>query len=175
MELWKSFDELISASSIDSSKEIIAKTIDPELASAFSSFDFRAVTKQMHDWFVKLIQDAPPPGSIRALHFGMCEIIDGCELYVAGSNVFDVEDPEWACRTDWAPEGRYAKIDAFSDLWKAIMDKTDEDDAWQVALAVAIVSLSEFLRLTDIRILLKHRELKFSTGFDDGDLYILKI
>lgn len=170
-KLFKTFGKLIKSNSIDDCKIIASKAMAPKLRAVFEKFNFKLAAKLIEKWFIELVNNKPPSKKIKGLYFGIFETTSGCELYVIGSNEYNEEDSDWACNFDWRPKGRYSNINIFADLWNSTKPMTD--DNWRIVLAAIIISLKEFLRKESVLKILKNQDMKFATGFDGGDLFIL--
>lgn len=153
----------------------LLRFLNPRGRKAVGSFGFEAELEDFSGWFVSLLRSEPPPAKIKTLNFGLFESEGGCKLYVTGANTCDAGDGDWACANDWWPEGRYAPLEGLSKLHRRLREAGVE--AWVIAQAVAILLIRAFFatQAGELERLLGARKLWITSGFDDGDLYAIRM
>jgi hypothetical protein len=159
--------------SLKAGQERILKCLSPKGRAALAGFEFGAVLEDFSRWLLNLLRADPPGREISGLYFGLFESEGGCKLYVSGGKAYDVEDSDWACAMDWSPEGRYARLEQFSKLWRPLREAGDEP--WVVIQAMVIVLVRSFFgnHCSEFRKLTGLRRVHVASGFDDGDLYAI--
>lgn len=165
-----------SRSSLKSDRAAIA-ALSKRTAEAVARFDFDSAAEELAKWFLTLLQTQPrsPRKKLRALNFGLFEREGGCTLYVAGSSRHEAGNSDWAMEPDWWPNGRFAPSERLSELWNALPDRTIP--RWVVIQAVTIVLVRMLFQGPTMQASPKKplRNVIVASGFDDGDLYEIKI
>ncbi|OXS57134.1 hypothetical protein B0G93_1187 [Bacillus sp. V-88] len=123
--------------------------------------------KEFDVWLNGLFEKENVPDEINAFNFGLFESEDGIQLYITGSNEWEIDDEDWASNNDYFPEGRYPSIKLYNELYKLY------EDNFYLRLFLTISSTIIFANTY----LHSHSEtlpidVVFATGFDDGDLYL---
>lgn len=128
----------------------------------------------IENWLENLIVSEKPPGIIQGFNFGLFETTEGIELYLSGANVFSERDPDWPCGNDYWPEGRYSKIEALNNLRERLQESKVEP--WILAQAMVIIILKDYFKNKDNKfdLLSGLAGARVATGFDDGDLYMIR-
>ena len=118
----------------------------------------------LFQWIDKLEKYAQPPKEITSLNFGLFESNDGFMIYLTGSKVYDISDDDWASQIDYEPQSKY----------KYLLLKNAEISnlKWDEVLQTVHGHLKEFVNDQPYYSLFKKRIV--ATGFDDGDLIIIK-
>jgi hypothetical protein len=171
----KSVQKLIKrASSLEASIERIKKV----LHKTFRFYDVRLANltsalqccKEFREWLNHLVIIEPPFEGVQALYFGLFKSEEGLHLYVIGSMLWDADDPDWACRSDWHPEGRVLTPSIFPEISKVFSEYNLA--GYYMALAFTALMIREFTRESVISLLDdKRRTLHIAFGFDDGELF----
>jgi hypothetical protein len=152
-----------------------------------SLVDFTAGGERERAWLEALLKAEPPGDSVEAFWFG---IFDGggageeeeppiAELYLAGSEVYEPDDPtaEWACSPEYFPQGRYAHsalLREMSELLNGADAEAFEIGAYVLPLGYAGLTAAEACRKLPRELLLGARaERAVAAGFDSGDFLTL--
>ncbi len=173
MEEYELFDLLSSSDDLDKN---IEKTID------YFGEDFRDLIIEsvpllkggIENWLNKLLASEKPPAIIQGFNFGLLETTEGIELYLSGANVFSESDPDWPCGNDYWPEGRYSEIEVLNNVRDRLQESIDEP--WIFAQALVIIVLKDYFKNKDNKFdsLSCITGARVATGFDDGDLYMIR-
>ena len=160
--------------SLNAGREQIVRFLGPNGRELIDHVDFGTALQHFANWFLALVRAEPLPASIRALNFGLFESSGGCKLYVTGANAYDPQDSDWACANDWTPERRYAPVELISEVYGLMCDT--EAEPWVGAQAAAILLIRALFEMqrAEIQDVLGKRKLFIASGFDDGDLFLLK-
>jgi hypothetical protein len=158
--------------SLTAGRQRLLRFLKPNARKMVASFDLDSELKRFAKWFLALLRTEPPAASIQALRFGLFEIHGGCKLYVAGSAV---HKDKGSCANDWLPIGRYSPLHALSKVYQKL--SAQECDRWVVAQAIAILLIKAFFQkhAAEIKGLFGKKKLFITSGFEDGDLYAIKI
>ena len=116
---------------------------------------------ELENWLNGIVKTEKPGKEILAFRFGLDEVENGYNLYLAGSENYDEADDEWAA---YPPE---------FIAEKELLIASDEDQQWYWMLLEVIYSLGRVLRTSKVRSSFLGSKPVY-TGFADGDLYQLK-
>jgi hypothetical protein len=126
--------------------------------------------REFTDWLGKLVISQPPPEGVIAIYFGIFKTDDGLQLYASGSKLWNEEDPDWACRSDWRPEGRVLMPRVFEEITKVFSDYNLA--GYYITVTYLILMILDFARHSMISLLDRERRaLYVACGFDDGELF----
>lgn len=126
--------------------------------------------QQFEGWLNELLQKEKLPPNIIAINFGLFETDENIQLYISGSTEWEQDDSDWACNNDYFPEGRYANINLFKDLYKILSN--DFEVGLYLTLGITTLFVNTYATLNPTKLLEnKKQALILATGFDDGDLY----
>jgi hypothetical protein len=159
-------------------KSIIAKNFTGVDVTNIDKLDLSGLYNQFEVWLIELLENEPMPSDIVAVNFGVFEsggykFVDGIQLYVSGSTIWDEEDTDWVCNTDYFPEGRYSEIDMVSSLLNLF--DSNEEIAFFLYLSVPVLFIYRFTSMHAKVLLGERDEIHIATGFDDGDVYNIGI
>lgn len=116
------------------------------------------------DWLKALSQEEYVPEKIKALNFGMFEAENGYVVHLYGSEEYDPKDDSWSYNEDYVPQKRCIEFNQ-----KEVREMYWED--FQNLIAKLLRSFIKADTHEEFQILkLDH----ITTGFDDGDLIIIK-
>lgn len=155
-------------------KLIIDNNFEGFCGTMLDEFDLNTSYHQFETWLTELLKNEPMPSEIRAVYLGIFESVNsnsehGVQLYISGSSEWSKEDSDWACNTDYFPEGRYPEIKIFCDLLNLM--ECYEDVAFFLYLSIPVLFIYGFASNYTGVLLGSKKELNIATGFDDGDLY----
>jgi hypothetical protein len=160
-----------------------------------SQLDFARGADSLREWLQSLLTAEPPPAEVVAFWFGIFDSSDLspadpvdddapppppiATLYVAGSELYDPEDPsaEWACSPEYFPKGRYADsamLRALSEILSEADDDAFELGTYVLPFGYAALMVSQCCREIPIDIWLSERDSRaIAVGFDSGDYVTL--
>lgn len=152
----------------------LLKVLSKSCAEVIKKMDFQALSQDLADAISEHLQSSNPPQSVKGIHFGLRENVDGCALYMAGTHLR--ETPEFRDSEDWDWTGSHRgclKLSSLSLLWNSIAI-TDEEE-WEVILGISVILLKAYLdqnhkEFTDM---LGIKDIYVTAGFDDGEIYKL--
>lgn len=161
-------------SSLHTGEQQLIDLVGSPVTEILSGFDFEAALEDFSRWVLNTLRGDLPGRELRALHFALTEVKNGCMIHLSGANLFDPEDADWACTSDWSPDCSFPLFGQESNLWTKLRQAAGEP--WVVAQAITIILVraffkthhDEFSRLTGLR------RLYIVSGFVDGDLYALR-
>ena len=113
-------------------------------------------------WISELVETETLPEEIVALNFGLYETPKGYCIYLNGSEEYDEEDEDWACNNDYDPDenGFMEMLIGDNVDWEYFLEGVKESLTWLLA------NNEGFKNWVGNR--------HVATGFDDGDLILLK-
>ena len=117
---------------------------------------------ELTSWLKKIIATEEPPAEILAFRFGLSEVEGGYLVYLAGSEVYDAADAEWA---------------AYPPSYLASEEVTlaeSEVGEWKDMLLAAWHFFGTTLRQAPFTTSFLGNDIPVYTGFVDGDLYRIK-
>src|SRR5690606_34296565 len=101
---------------------------------------------------------------IEGFNFGLIETTNGFEMYLIGSKTFDKDDEDWATNVDFEPKQKYFQFGKeFS---------TDKD--WQYILRISEKLILNYVSSNKFKTSIIANANGITTGFDDGNLTIIK-
>ena len=117
------------------------------------------IIRALADWIHRLGENYPPTDDITAFNFGIFQKTDeSYRLYISGARVFDPNTDDWACETDYLPEGRY-----FEHVF-------DCDSNWELMLDHAIRLTTRYVESPEFKTSFLRSAQAITVGFDDGNL-----
>lgn len=122
--------------------------------------------KQFEDWLTRLFEKEEVKEDIVAFNFGLFENGDGIQLYISGSNEWEVDDENWASNNDYFPEGRYPNIELYKNLYNCLEDNLNLGVF--LTISSTIIFANTYLLSNPSKF---PKKVVLATGFDDGDLY----
>jgi hypothetical protein len=152
--------------------------IKKNLHKTFHFYDVRLVNlasvldgcREFRDWLNNLIISEPPSDDIVAVYFGLFRSEEGLQMYAAGSKIWSPKDPDWACRSDWRPEGRVLMPGLFKEITKVYSEFNLA--GYYRAVAYMVLMILDFSRESMISLLDdKRKAMHVACGFDDGELF----
>jgi hypothetical protein len=152
------------------------------LHGSFRFYDVRLVNRQQilkgclefRDWLNQIIISQPPPEDLAAVYFGLFSTEEGLHIYASGSKIWREDDPDWACRSDWRPEGRVLMPELFREITKVYSEYNDA--GCYISLAYTVLMILDFARESMVSLLDdKRRSMYIACGFDDGELFNLGV
>lgn len=156
--------------------------IKKTLHQSFRFYDVRLVNREgilngcreFREWLNQLIISQPPPDDIVAVYFGLFSTEEGLQIYAAGSKIWRENDPDWACRSDWRPEGRVLMPELFREIAKVYSEFNFA--GYYISLAYTVLMILDFARESMISLLDdKRKSMYVACGFDDGELFNLGV
>ena len=117
------------------------------------------------DWIDKIENYAKPSKKITALNFGLFESDKGFMIYLTGAEAYDASDNDWASQIDYEP----------IELYKYLLLKgsgISGSGKWDEVLELVCKNLKELIDEHPDYALFKNKIV--ATGFDDGDLIVIK-
>ena len=126
-----------------------------------------------NEWIGAIVASSNPGDNIEAYFFGLFEDEEGYTLYLIGSGNYNEENGDWACPVDmtedgpvydFMPEEAYLDLpeDEFSDLeWDAVTD-------------IIVEKLDEYCQSDAFAKSFFNKAKVIATGFDEGDMIIIK-
>ena len=125
-------------------------------------------TRTMEQAFAALMDDLNKnekvDDSIIGFNFGLFETSTGFTMYLLGSKTFDVEDEDWATNVDFEPKQKYFQ---FGKEFSANKD-------WQQILKISEKLILDYIASENFKTSIFTHAKGITTGFDDGNLTILK-
>lgn len=106
------------------------------------------------------------PEEIQGLNFGIYETENGYCVYLSGAEQYDPEDSDWACDKDYEPKEKYKAVVFSCGPWS--------DMHWENFLKLTKDALKQILRKKNEKIDTYIGNRYVTTGFDDGDLFVIK-
>lgn len=121
------------------------------------------ISQQIFDWLLSFNEtELYPQKEIIALNFGIYESPEGFVLYVIGSRNYDEDNSDWACMpADYNPNTNYLTV-------------SNKDLDWENFQDLVINTLKNYLANSDVPQDIFSRVKHIITGFDDGDLVVIK-
>src|SRR4051812_21887937 len=118
-------DELLQAfikefPMLENSKKLMernATNLDNNIGLRDFEYKLSEGYKQFENWLNCLFEQEKVPNNIIAINFGLYESEDGIQLYISGSTEWELDDEDWANNNDYFPEGRYAEITLYNELY----------------------------------------------------------
>jgi len=117
---------------------------------------------QIQNWIEKIIATEQSQPNIIACYFGLFEGKNGYTIYLIGSSQFDEEDSDWACNNDFEPSDKYFVL---PDEYQVL--------EWHDVLNKVVESLKKFQSTNTFKKSFLFNA-RIATGFDDGDLVMVK-
>jgi len=115
-------------------------------------------------WINNLEKYCSPPKAISALNFGLFESDKGFMIYLIGSKLYDPSNDDWATEVDYEPIPLYKYL---------LLSGNDIADLkWDEILQQVNSVLKDIIEKSPNHSLFKNRVV--TTGFDDGDLTVIK-
>lgn len=133
---------------------------------------------RLRSWIPQLLQDEPPPFSIRGVWIGIANYVsDGREtadMHFVGSESYDPQDTDqhWAVYAGYRPErgeAQSAVLDTIYDIAYRRYPELNNDAEWSLCLAYAAFSIAEILRNATPKSFGSDDEVGVVVGFDEGD------
>ncbi len=116
---------------------------------------------KFNKWLDHIIQNESPDSNIIAYYFGIFETENGFETYVIGSKEFDENDDDWACNVDFEPINKYLELGQINTDWQQILAQNKE-------------YIKAYMQSENFKGSFLDKSKVIATGFDGGDLFILK-
>lgn len=143
---------------------------NPLFSESKTKFDF---------WLNKLFQINEIPSEINGLYFGLFEtsykrwfkMRKTISVYVAGSNSWDKNNPDWACDDIFNPENKYLQLEIIEHIYNS--EKYNIYTKYFLVLSVIYIYIKYFFEKSLELEYLINKEINLALGFDDGDLYNL--
>lgn len=126
----------------------------------------KEIEKRLEEWIKTLAETETVPEEIQGLNFGIYETEDGYCVYLSGAEEYDPEDSDWACDMDYEPEEENSAVVFSGEPWSG-MD-------WEEFLKLTKDALKNIVDNGDEQIKAYLGDRHITTGFDDGDLLLLK-
>jgi hypothetical protein len=114
-------------------------------------------------WIKKIVDSEHPNKDIIGYYFGIFE--SGTKeytLYLSGSTEFDEEDEDWACNDDFEPKEKYLPLPQYKNL------------KWEEVLNEIVGILKKFIETNVYKNSFFLRAKGIATGFDEGNLILIK-
>jgi hypothetical protein len=152
--------------------------IKKRLHNPFRFYDARLVNikavaggcAEFMEWLNELVISQPIPDDVVAVYFGLFRSEDGLRLYATGSKLWNERDPDWACRSDWRPEGGVLAPEVFREITKVYSDYNLA--GYFITVSYTLLMILEFARKSMLTLVDdKRRAVYIACGFDDGELY----
>jgi hypothetical protein len=124
---------------------------------------FKDQFMEFHEWINRIISNENPDESIIAYNFGLFESDKGYTLYLIGSAEYDAEDQDWACSNDFEPADKYL-----------LLPPGFQNTSWENVQEKVIELLNNFMESETGLASFFARAQAITTGFDDGDLVLIK-
>jgi hypothetical protein len=103
--------------------------------------------------------------SIIGFNFGLYESKNGFEMYLIGSKTFDVNDEDWASNVDFEPKQKYFQFGKEISL----------DKEWQDIIKISEKLILDYIGSEKFKTSLFANAKGITTGFDEGNLTIIKV
>ena len=116
-------------------------------------------------WVEGITSNYSPDKHIKAYYFGIFQSPSSYALYLIGTSTYDLDDDDWASNL----EEFYLK-DSYLELPAAGYDHL----TWEAMLALVVGTITEFCKSDIFQQSFLGRAEVIATGFDAGDLIILK-
>lgn len=115
-----------------------------------------------NQWLREVLTNEQPSEDIIAYNFGIFEVKNGSQVYLAGFKHYDPEDGDWAVGLgDFQPKNQ-----VFNEIIK--------DKDWELILEKAVELINNFLETSDYENSFLSKAKVITTGFDDGNLIKIK-
>ncbi len=113
-------------------------------------------------WLNEILMNEQPSEDIIAYNFGIYEVKNGSQIYLAGFKEYNPEDEDWATGLgDFQPKNQIFK--------KLIKDKN-----WELIQKKVVELINNFLQTSAYENSFLSKAIAITTGFDDGNLIKLK-
>jgi hypothetical protein len=116
------------------------------------------------EWIEKINENETVDNSIIGFNFGLFETTNGFEMYLIGSKTFDKDDEDWATNVDFEPKQKYFQ---FGKEFSA-------DKDWQEILKITETLIFNYVSSEKFKTSIFANAKGITTGFDDGNLTIIK-
>lgn len=126
----------------------------------------KEIEKRLEEWLMTLAQSETVPEEIQGLNFGIYETEDGYCVYLSGAEQYDADDSDWACDMDYEPAEENNGVGFSGEPWSSI--------DWEEFLKLTKDALSKILNNKEEKIRAYVGNRYVTTGFDDGDLFVLR-
>jgi len=143
--------------------------------------DIEAEQMEIVAWLQQLVNDNPIPKGIVAFWIGLVKFADDDKeiptIYIAGADVYDKDDIDWACEPTYLPEHRYVQPEGLQQIDYVV--STDKENYefcdWILPIAYCAFIFDEIIRTKlDKKLFLKNKNKIFvSIGYDSGDYIAL--
>lgn len=121
------------------------------------------IQTQIIDWLNLLNTELTIPPEIIALNFGLYETNTGYGIYLIGSTEYDEDDSDWAC----------PPCDFEAKNYQLTLENTKNND-WESFQNLVIDTLNTCLKNPTFSQRMFAKISHITTGFDDGDLGVIK-
>lgn len=173
-------DSIVSGAPV---KDVLAAAIDVcearrplEIWHELRELSLAADLRCMRDWWHDLLACEPPEDEINGLWFGLFNpVVDGrtsAGMYVSGSRSWPSAD--WACDTEWWPDGRYAPSMVLAELHSRTAETGDSAVAYYgffLTLAYAGATVVSLVGDTNPVDLAGANGRGIAFGHDSGDCF----
>lgn len=117
------------------------------------------------EWIEKINEIETVDNSIIGFNFGLFETTNGFEMYLIGSKTFDTDNEDWATNVDFEPKQKYFQ---FGKEFSAGKD-------WQETLKISETLIFNYVSSEKFKTSIFANAKGITTGFDDGNLTIIKV
>jgi hypothetical protein len=165
--------------------DLCERTLSSPVWRGFRRLDYDTDFDRLTFWLLDLLNEEPPSKAITGLWFGIHNPTypDGratCGMYLCGSKRFNPSRnvPDWHCRPEYWPEGRYASSEVLKTIYERTARKGELNAQAEVTLCQGFVCLvvrrwcSGPMRE---KLLNAAKYRGVAAGHDAGDVHLLAI
>ncbi len=138
--------------------------------------DYARAVKELEEWFAGAVAREPPTIEVRGIWVGLCNPVgDGevaADMYFAGTERFDRENPDWAVGAAYYPKDAYAQSTALESIYDIAYRNENglaNEAEWSLCLAFGVFAVRELLSNASPSLFRAVGPIGVSVGFDSGD------
>lgn len=181
--VWKQINAVLVADlSVDAKMQRVIDVCDASFPhpdwKTLRSIDYSGAVRELASWFGDVVEADPPDIMIRGVWVGVCNpVVDGkvrADMYFAGAERFDREDPDWASEADYYPEDAYAGSSALRAIYEIAYGSRNglgNEAEWPLALAFPVFAVRDLLAQATPALFRGSSPIGVSVGFDSGDFF----
>lgn len=114
-------------------------------------------------WINRIDDKEVIPKPVKAFNFGIIETENDYQTYLVGTNNYDTENDDWACKEDFTPKEKYLSLGADSKKWN-----------WEEIQSIVKMGVEQYIENRISPLTFVHKADYLTTGFDDGELKRIK-
>lgn len=177
---WSELEKIITNHHMDMElgKDVILSFIErnyPKFDTDFAKkIDMKSVQSQFVEYVTEVIQIQPIGNQIKSLNFGLFESSSNTFLlYISGSNRIPQESTDWAVNPEYHPEA-YLEIEEYKIIYDELKKYKGNIVDIEQLLINGITNLAIANSLNEIDQLTNSRELVIGSGYDSGDIFLVR-